>query len=416
MFKSSPRETEWVSWLFFALWSLVIFVTIPIARTLQGFVEQHLGRQTFTYVVIAVVTLVAVGAILYRIRLSVSTGSSVWLAFIALIFIGYTIRLSAAPAEAVHFLEYGVLGLLIYRALTHRVKDVSIYFMALMIGAMVGMMDEAIQWVTPKRFWGLNDIWLNFFAVGLTQVAIAKGFRPSIVSGRPGALNVQRLCLLTTVAVLLLTASLLNTPTRIAWYAQRIPILEFLMTNESAMFEYGYFYGDPEIGSFTSRLSPQELSQNDEDFAEASAAILNQYRSDSAYADFLEKYTPVSNPFVHEARVHLFRRDRHIQRAEEEEVDEETYREYIAIVYRENLIMEKYFTQTFSRSDYVLLPDQIAFLKENQSPDYPFTSRVSYDLITKISELHIMVGLTLILLGLTIVYWHFGKKRGVQSV
>ncbi len=416
MFKSSPRETEWVSWLFFALWSLVIFVTIPIARTLQGFVEQHLGRQTFTYVVIAVVTLVAVGAILDRLRLSVSTGSSVWLAIIAMIFIGYTIRLSAAPAEAVHFLEYGVLGLLIYRALTHRVKDVSIYFMALMIGAMVGMLDEAIQWVTPKRFWGLNDIWLNFFAVGLTQVAIAKGFRPSIVSGRPGALNVQRLCLLTTVAVLLLAASLLNTPTRIAWYAQRIPILEFLMTNESAMFEYGYFYGDPEIGSFTSRLSPQELSQNDEDFAEASAAILNQYRSDSAYADFLEKYTPVSNPFVHEARVHLFRRDRHIQRAEEEEVDEETYREYIAIVYRENLIMEKYFTQTFSRSDYVLLPDKIAFFRENQAPDYPFTSRVSYDLITEITERQLMVGLTLILFGLAIVYWHFGKKRGVQSV
>ena len=108
-----------------------------------------------------------------------------------MIFIGYTIRLSANPEEAVHFLEYGVLGLLIYRALTHRVKDVSIYFMALMIGAMVGMMDEAIQWVTPKRFWGLNDIWLNFFAVGLTQVAFAKGLRPSIISGRPGALNTQ---------------------------------------------------------------------------------------------------------------------------------------------------------------------------------------------------------------------------------
>ena len=139
-------------------------------------------------------------------------------------------------------------------------------------------------------------------------------------------------------------------------------------------------------------------------------------RSSPPYADFLEKYTPVSNPFVHEARVHLFRRDRHIQRAEEEELDEKTYREYLAIVYRENLIMEKYFPQTFSRSDYVLLPDRIAFLKENQAPDYPFTSRVSYRLITKITERQIMVGLTLILFGLSILYWHFGKKRGVQSV
>ena len=101
MFNSPPRETEWVSWLLFALWSLVIFVTIPLARTLQRFVEQHLGRQTFTYVVIAVVTLAAVAAIIYRIRLSVSHHSYIWLAFISMVFIGYTIRLSAAPEEAV---------------------------------------------------------------------------------------------------------------------------------------------------------------------------------------------------------------------------------------------------------------------------------------------------------------------------
>ncbi len=416
MFHSPPKEKEWVSWLLFALWSLVIFVTIPLARTVGEFVEQHLGRQTFTYVVIAVVTLVAVAAIIYRIRLSVSHHSYIWLAFVSMVFIGYTVRLSAAPEEAVHFLEYAVLGSLIYRALTHRVKDGSIYFMALMIGAMVGTMDEAIQWVTPKRFWDLGDIWLNFLAVGLTQVAIAKGLRPSLISGRPGAQNIQRLCLLTVAAVLFLAASLLNTPTRIAWYAEQIPILKFLTTNESAMFEYGYFYEDPEIGSFTSRLSPQELSQADEDLAVVSAAILNQYRSDSAYSDFLEKYTPVSSPFVHEARVHLFRRDRHIQRAEEEEVDEDTYREYLAIAYRENLIMGKYFSETLSRSDYILAPGQIAFLKENQSPDASFTSRVSYDLVTKISEQQIMVGLAVILLGLTIVYRHFGKKRKVQFV
>ena len=183
------------------------------------------------------------------------------------------------------------------------------------------------------------------------------------------------------------------------------------------MFEYGYLYEDPEIGTFTSRLSPQELSRTDDELAAAAAAILNQYRSDSAYSDFLEKYTPASNPFVHEARVHLFRRDRLIQRAEEDEVDEEIYREHLAIAYRENLVMEKYFTQTLSQSDYVLPPDKIPFLKENQlRPDYAMTSRVSYGLITKVSERKIMAGLAVILLGLTIVYRHFGKEREVQSV
>ena len=126
MFNHPPREKEWVSWLWVAIGSLVIFLTIPIARTLQEFVREHWGDETFLYGVGAVIILAAVAAILYSVRGLAPTSSFVWLTLISIIFIGYTIKLRAAPSEALHFLEYGVLSLLIYRALTHQVQDVSV--------------------------------------------------------------------------------------------------------------------------------------------------------------------------------------------------------------------------------------------------------------------------------------------------
>jgi len=412
MLNNPPKEKESASWLYVILCSLVIFATIPLARTMQKFVRAHWGKEIFSYIVFAVVILAVIASLIYLRRLRVASRSRyIWLAVISTIFIGYTLRLSRNPEEALHFVEYGVLGLLVYRALTHKVRNKSIYFMAAVIGVMVGMMDEAIQWATPKRYWGLDDIWLNFIAIALIQTAIAKGLSPSIISEKIAPRNIRRLSILTAAAVLFLGACLLNTPARVAWYTQRIPALQFLIENESMMFEYGHYYQDPEIGHFRSRLSPAELRRTDEQRAIEAAAILDQYRNDSTYSDFLEKYTPVSDPFLHEARVHLFRRDRYMQEAEENKENEKIYRDRIMVAYRENRIMEKYFKNTFKRSNFVLPAEQLAYLDENHLPELHYGSAVSWQLVTKINEVQIMVGLFVVLLGLAVVYWYFGREE-----
>ena len=168
MLNNPPKEKESASWLYVILCSLVIFATIPLARSMQEFVREHWGKEIFSYIVFAVVILAVIASLIYLRRLRVASRSRyIWLAVISTIFIGYKLRLSRNPEEALHFVEYGVLGLLVYRALTHKVRNKSIYFMAAVIGVMVGMMDEAIQWATPKRYWGLDDIWLNFIAIAL---------------------------------------------------------------------------------------------------------------------------------------------------------------------------------------------------------------------------------------------------------
>ncbi len=209
MLTAGPREPEWVSWLLAGLWALAIFATVPFARTFQNLVSQHLGRPAFGYLTLVAVAIATAAAVRHLARRGQPAASYLWLAAVASIFVGYTIHLWAEPEEALHFVQYGMLGVLTYRALCHRVGDVSIYAVASMIGVIVGMLDEILQWLTPGRFWGLDDLWVDFLATVLAQLAIARGLRPAIVSGPPRPASVRLLKRCGALLLVVLAASLL---------------------------------------------------------------------------------------------------------------------------------------------------------------------------------------------------------------
>jgi VanZ family protein len=414
MLNNPPQEKEWRSWLWVALWSLVIFVTIPLARTIQEFVDTHWGRPLFGHLVITITILSGGTAAVHLFRQSrriATRANYFWLVSVAAIYIWYTIQLRGNPEEAMHFVQYGVLGLLTYRALTHRIRDYSIYFSAAVIAGMIGIIDEAIQWLTPKRYWALPDIWLNFFGAALMQVAIARGLRPAIISAPVNPASVRTFCRLLVLGLVLLTASLLNTPSRIAWYAERIPFLAFLKNNDSVMLEYGHLYVDPEIGRFRSRLSPAELRRADAERGKEAAHFLDQFRDDDQYKEFLRQFTPANDPFLHEARVHLFRRDRYLNKALENTDNPETYRYQITVAYRENQIMEKYFPNTLTHSIYLLSVEHLTLLQQNFLPDHAYDSGVSKDLVTSVHEGQIAGGMVLAILGLLLVDWRLRRSQ-----
>ena len=400
MFDEPPRGRSWVSWLIVGLWSLAIFAAIPIARTIQRFVSEQWGRVTFAYLTVALVVLALGLTIRHLLRKRRTPASYVWLTAVAIAFCGYTYQLRHLPEEALHFVQYGVLGVLAYRALSHRVRDWTIYLTAATIGCCVGIVDEFLQWVIPGRFWGLQDIWIDFLGAALALLGVAKGLRPAIISGPATTTGVRWLCRSGLALLLLLGPTLLNTPQRIAWYAERLPGLEFLAHNESAMLEYGYRFVDPEAGAFTSRLSREELRRADRERGAEVAEILDRYRDHSRYREFLQTYTPVTAPFVHEARVHLFRRDRHLEWADGAEGYLYEPRFHLAVAFRENRILEKYFPTTLRHSDYVLGPRMIALLAQNalsdrEIPSREVESRVGYRLVTRVREVHLLLMLGL---------------------
>ena len=135
--------------------------------------------------------------------------------------------------ERFHFVEYGLVTALFYRAWRAR-GDLSIVCLPLIAGLIVGTLDEAWQWFVPERVGEWRDIFINFGAIG-TGLLLSLAIAPPAtftVGFAPGSW--RRVCLLAAVAVLALAA--------------------FMQT-----VHFGYVVRDDEVGTFRSRYTAEEL-------------------------------------------------------------------------------------------------------------------------------------------------------------
>ena len=346
-----PPKRRFLAWLWVALCTLSIFLVVPLARTIQKFVSARWGRPFFGYAVLAI-TALAFCILIYILvfRLKVRTLSNYfWLAAVAALYIYFTLQLWRAPEEAVHFLEYGLLGYLLFRALSLSIRDKSIYPSAFLIGSLIGIFDEILQWITPGRYWDFRDAGLNALATGLFQVALWKGIKPRVIAEkiRPGA--VRRVSILLAVNILLLGICASNTPRRVAAYTKSLPWLSFLV-KEEPMYEFTWKHADPEIGTFYSRLSTADLEKEDTERSGHWGTILKDWKKKD-YALFLREHHPLLHPFVYEMRVHIFRRNNRAWSVVKAK-DEKSRREAQFVASKENMILEKYFGRTLKESTY----------------------------------------------------------------
>jgi len=407
MFERTPREQEWASWLWVVLWSGVIFALVPMARALEAVVVGSLGRIAFLYAVFASLALAAGLAVRHLRRGGrMPASQALALALVVTCYAGYVWHLRGSPVEALHFVEYGVLGLLAFRALSHRIQDPSVYVGAALIGGGVGIVDEAIQWATPDRVWDLRDMGFNFVGAGAIQVGIAAGLRPARISHPVTAASVRTVCAIAAVCVVLLAISLLNTPERISAYSGRLPGLAFLAERPDVMIEYGYLYDDPEIGRFRSRFGPSELGPLDAARGESAGRILAAFTGDAEA--FLVRYTTIRDPFLHEVRVHLFRRDRYLENAASRREGSNKWQSLLTVAHRENRILEKYFPVTLRHSQASLGAAERRRLETQQNGDEAYESRVSEGLRTGFRERHVLAGAA----GLLLALW--GIARGAD--
>ncbi len=76
------------------------------------------------------------------------------------------------PEERIHFLEYGFLVFLVFRALRIDIKGVSSYFFAFLITSFIGLGDEGIQYLLPNRYYQTEDVILNCISAALGLLLI----------------------------------------------------------------------------------------------------------------------------------------------------------------------------------------------------------------------------------------------------
>ena len=115
MLRAPPPESERKSWLIVVAWSGVILATIPFAVTIQTSVDRRFGPTAFLVLVLvagALGTLAAGRALAGRGAPARAVGY-LWIAAVASVFGVATWSMRGNPEEAVHFVEYGVLGVLL---------------------------------------------------------------------------------------------------------------------------------------------------------------------------------------------------------------------------------------------------------------------------------------------------------------
>lgn len=390
MLDAPPKEREWQSWLYVVVWSLIIFSTIPFARAVRDSVRDHIGIEVFLYVTVAGILLLGLPAYGSLKKRQLPFTAYIWLFGILAGFIGYAYYLRDIPEEAIHVLEYGVLGLLVYRALVHRVRDVSVYLIATLVVGLIGVIDEYIQWVIPSRVFDLRDIRTNLLAGGLSQLAIAMGLRPTLVAGMPSRQSLGTLCYYLAVGLVVLGLGFMNTPDRVAWYAKRIPSLSFLLDSKSMMVEYGHLYHDPDIGIFRSRFSLGQLQLYDRHRGKEVAQILDRYIRGEGYGRFQKVYSVPRDAYAHEAGVHLFRREYYFDRAYEEGRGE-----HYNIALSENQILEKYFPAALNHSKHRWRPETKAEVKDKAVRAAVYESAVSAGLITRFNQSQVLYAFAL---------------------
>ena len=414
MLDAPPREPEWQSWCYVAVGVVIIYSTIPVARTIRESVDARIGNEIF---LICSIVLVLVGGIMaFRNlrRRTLSRGAYIWLGGILTAFIAQIYSLQDIPEEAIHVAEYALISFMVFRALVHRIRDYGIYLIATMITGMVGMVDEYIQWFVPNRVFDLADIATNFIAGGTAQFAIFAGMRPRLIKEAPTAESWRRICNVGVALIVILGVGFLNTPQRIYWYGNLIPSFAFLMDNKGMMVEYGYRYEDMEIGVFRSRFTRAQLKLLDQQRGSEVAITLDRYIRGEGYGPFQSIYTVVRDAYTHEAGVHLFRREYYIDRARESIDKQGTH---YNIAYRENQILEKYFSKSISNSTHHWGEEVVLEVSSNALKTIPYESTVSAGIITRFNEWQIMsiFGISGFALLLTGAYLG-GSRRAAEKL
>ncbi len=387
MLDNPPRESESRSWTWVVLGVVVIYATIPVARALRELVDRSLGREIFVHLCLLLVAVAAVFAWRSLRRRRLGRGAGLSLVLVLILFAGLIFYLRAIPEEALHVAEYGVLSLLIYRALTHRVRDYSIYPLSALLTGMVGVIDEYVQWVVPSRYFDVDDIELNFVAGLLAQIGLAAGLRPRLVMPRPDRRSLGRLAYLAAAGLVLLLVAFVNTPQRVNWYAHKVPGLEFLLDGSAMMAQYGYRLRSPAGAEFRSRFDSLELAELDRERGIEVATVLDRYIRGEGYREFLARYSIIRDPYAHEAGVRLFRREFHIDRAREPDRDAA---EHYTIAYFENQILQAFFTNAIERSTHRWSDEVAAEVAAGARRDIAYLSPVSSAVITRLGQTEIL--------------------------
>jgi hypothetical protein len=148
-------------WVFIVFYIAIIYITLPVVRPVLKFLYASLGRDMLSVVVNITFILMSAIIVLFSLRKGSLRAFLISIPF--MIFIAGTMMIDL-PQERVHFLEYGLLGILMVKAVGSTYGNLILSFGFIVV---VGSVDEFIQLLLPDRFGDVRDIIMNSLGGGL---------------------------------------------------------------------------------------------------------------------------------------------------------------------------------------------------------------------------------------------------------
>lgn len=157
-------------WFLAGLWVILIYGTLSIVRPLTEFAKQY---SLFPVVINAVIVIILIGAVaLFLKKNPIRQALTYVLLLSVLAAYLFGLIIISIPEERLHFVEYGVLAFLVYRALILDVSKRLGYLLAFIITTLIGLGDEGIQYLLPNRYYQFKDVCLNSISAALGLIFV----------------------------------------------------------------------------------------------------------------------------------------------------------------------------------------------------------------------------------------------------
>ena len=166
---TSNRERRLWFWALAVI--VAIYSTLGLAGRLASYLrERNLLDNTFFIAFLLVVAAIAGSGLLRRPK-----RIEIWVALgVTAVYATVLLRLFLNPEERTHLFEYGLVAVLIYQALAERARNgrrvPAPAVLAVVVTALLGLLDEGIQAILPNRVYDIRDVGFNALS-GLMAVA-----------------------------------------------------------------------------------------------------------------------------------------------------------------------------------------------------------------------------------------------------
>lgn len=165
-------------WSIVAGYAFFIYSTLSIMPWIWNNISETTGGLN-SFLVAVVLVVLALYMVFYLIAAKKTISSFLWLPLLITFYV-LALRMIELPIERIHFIEYGLLSILVFKALRHSIQNKSVYAWAALIAFLFGCIDEGIQYFLPNRSFDIKDITVNAVAAFFGLALLALVFRPRL--------------------------------------------------------------------------------------------------------------------------------------------------------------------------------------------------------------------------------------------